>query len=318
MANEQYPGVKNRFSTVILAAGIGKRMHSKKPKVLHRILGSPIISFVVRTAQMLGTDEIIVVVGKDSETLEKELGNGLRYAVQSIPKGTGDAARCGLDAVKSEHVLILCGDVPLLTEKTLMQIMHLYEQTSSDLTLLTCHMDDPYGYGRIIRDERGGITGIVEQSDATDAEAQIQEINAGVYFGSTNEISGALQHISVRNNQGELYLTDVIGVMIEAGKTVTAHMIKEQDEIMGINTKVQLARARVIVRNRWLEELMHRGVFIEDPATTIIDLSVNIGSNVHIRPFVIIEGKTSIDDGTTVGPYTWIKDGKKQSIPGAG
>ncbi|UCC11729.1 MAG: bifunctional N-acetylglucosamine-1-phosphate uridyltransferase/glucosamine-1-phosphate acetyltransferase [candidate division WOR-3 bacterium] len=310
--------MKYHFSTVILAAGVGKRMHSKKPKVLHRILGSPIISFVVRTAQMLGTDEIIVVVGKDSGTVKKELGNALRYALQSEPKGTGDAARCGLDAVKNEHVLILCGDVPLLTEKTLMQIIRHYEKTSADLTLLTCHMDDPYGYGRIIRNEHGGITGIVEQSDANDAEAHIQEINAGVYFGSTNEISEALQHISTRNNQGELYLTDIIGFMINDGKTVTAHMIKEQDEIMGINTKVQLARAREIVRIRWLEELMLRGVYIEDPATTIIDLAVNIGSNVHIRPFVIIEGKTSIADGVTVGPYTWIKDGKKQSIPGAG
>lgn len=318
MANEQYPGVKYRFSTVILAAGIGKRMHSKKPKVLHRILGNPIISFVVRTARMLGTDEIIVVVGKDSETVKNELGNTLRYALQSIPKGTGDAARCGLDAVKNEHVLILCGDVPLLTEKTLIRFIHHYEQASSDVTVLTCHMDDPYGYGRIIRNEHGGITGIVEQSDATDAEAQIQEINAGVYFGSTSEISKSLQHISARNNQGELYLTDIIGFMIKDGKTVTAHMIKEQDEIMGINTKVQLARAREIVRIRWLEELMLRGVYIEDPATTIIDLSVNIGSNVHIRPFVIIEGKTSIADGATVGPYTWIKDGKRKSIPGAG
>ncbi len=318
MADEQYPGVKYRFSTVILAAGIGKRMHSKKPKVLHRILGSPIISFVVRTAQMLGTDEIIVVVGKDSDTVKKELGNTLHYALQSVPKGTGDAARCGLDTVKNEHVLILCGDVPLLTEKTLLQMIRHYGKTSSDLTLLTCHMDDPYGYGRIVRNEHGGITGIVEQSDASDAEAQIQEINAGVYFGATDQISETLQHISTRNNQGELYLTDIIGYMIGDGKTVTAHMIKEQDEIMGINTKVQLARAREIVRTRWLEELMLRGVSIEDPATTIIDLSVNIGSNVHIRPFVIIEGTTSIADGAIVGPYTWIKDGKKQNMPGAG
>jgi bifunctional UDP-N-acetylglucosamine pyrophosphorylase/glucosamine-1-phosphate N-acetyltransferase len=318
VTKKQYPGVKDHFSTVILAAGIGKRMHSKKPKVLHTILGSPIISFVVRTAQMLGSEEIIIVVGKDSETVKKELGNSLRYVQQSVPKGTGDAARCGLEAVKNEHVLILCGDVPLLTKKTLMQIIQHHEQTSADLTLLTCHVDDPYGYGRIIRDVQGGMTGIVEQSDATDAEAQIQEINAGVYFGSTNETSEALQHISARNNQGELYLTDIIGLMIETGKTVTAHMIEEKDEIMGINTKVQLARAREIVRIRWLEELMLRGVSIEDPATTIIDLSVNIGSNVHIRPFVIIEGKTSIADGTIVGPYTWIKDGKRKSIPGVG
>ena len=318
MTSEHHPGTKIRFSTVILAAGIGKRMHSQKPKILHKILGSSIISFVVKNAQMLGSDEIIVVVGSDSEFVKKELGNTLRYAIQSVPKGTGDAARCGIDEVKNEHILILCGDVPLLTKKTLMQLMHHYGQTRSDLTLLTCLMDDPCGYGRIIRNEHGGITGIVEQSDATDAEAQIQEINAGVYFGSTNVISEALQHVSARNNQGELYLTDITGYMINAGKTVTAHMITEQDEILGINTKVQLARAREIVRNRWLEELMLWGVHIEDPATTIIDLSVTIGSNVHIRPFVIIEGKTSIADGATVGPYTWIKDGKKQNIPGAG
>jgi bifunctional UDP-N-acetylglucosamine pyrophosphorylase/glucosamine-1-phosphate N-acetyltransferase len=315
---EQHPGVQYRFSTVVLAAGIGKRMYSKKPKVLHKILGRPIISFVIATARSLGADEIIVVVGRDSAPLKKILGDEVHYALQPVPRGTGDAARCGIDVVQHDRVLILYGDVPLLTMNTLLQIIHQHEKTTSDLTVLTCHLDDPCGYGRIIRDEHKRISGIVEQSDATETQASIHEINAGVYFGKTEEIKDALKQISETNNQGELYLTDIISVLLTAGKTVTAHKIYEANEIMGINSKSQLARARDIVKTRWLEELMMRGVFIEDPATTIIDLSVSIGSDVHIRPFSIIEGKTTIADGTVVGPYAWIKDGKKQSIPNAG
>ena len=318
MSSEQHPGIQQRFSTVILAAGVGKRMYSDLPKILHPILGKPIVSFVVGNAQTLGTEEIIVVVGADAEPVKNELGTGVQYALQREPRGTGDAACCGLDVVKHERVLILYGDVPLLSQATLVQLMHRYAETKADLCLLTCHMDDPYGYGRILRDQQGNITGIVEQSDVTGSQAAIQEINAGVYFGTTAEIMAALRHISAENNQGELYLTDIIATMLEAGKTVTAHKIHDADEITGINTKVQLARARDIVKERWLNELMMRGVFIEDPGTTVIDLSVRIGANVRIRPCTIIEGDTTIPDNAVVGPFTWIANGKQQPLPPAG
>lgn len=291
-------------------------MHSEHPKILHRILGRSIITFVVMNAQVIGSDEIIVVVGKNAALVEKELSDGVRFTLQPEPRGTGDAARCGLDAVKQDHVMICYGDVPLLTEHTLLRMIASSKKTKSDLTLLTCRMDDPSGYGRIIRDDHGNITGIVEQSDATETQASIKEINAGVYFGKTKEIMDALQHISAANNQGELYLTDIITCLLDAGRTVTAYKISDADEILGINSKSQLAYARELVKRRWMEELMMRGVYIEDPATTVIDLNVRIGSHVHIRPFSIIEGETEITDGSVVGPFAWIKDGVTKNTPG--
>lgn len=293
-------------------------MYSDTPKILHRILGRPLITFVVMNSRKTGAEEIIVVTGSDSSAVKKELGDEVRYAVQPVPRGTGDAARCGLERARHDRVLILCADVPLLSADTVLQMIHGHDAASSDLTVLTCHLDDPSGYGRVIRDTRGGITGIVEQTDATDAQASIKEINAGVYFGAKDDMLAALEDVAAGNNQGELYLTDIIAIMLKAGRSVAAHKISDADEIMGINSKSQLARARDLVKQRWLAQLMDKGVYIEDPATTSIDLSVRIGSDVHIRPFVIIEGETTIPDKTVVGPHAWIKDGKKQHIPGAG
>jgi bifunctional UDP-N-acetylglucosamine pyrophosphorylase/glucosamine-1-phosphate N-acetyltransferase len=293
-------------------------MHSERPKILHRILGRSIIEFVVMNAHAIGSDEIIVVVGKNAALVEQELSDGVRFTLQPEPRGTGDAARCGLNEATHDQVMIRYGDVPLLTEQTLLHMITSHEKTGSDLTLLTCHMDDPFGYGRIIRSDHDSVTGIVEQSDATEIQASIKEINAGVYFGKTKQIMDALQHISAANSQEELYLTDIIPCLLEAGRMVNAYKISDADEILGINSKKQLAYARELVKRRWLDELMMRGVCIEDPATTIIDLNVRIGAHVHIRPFTIIEGETEIADGSIIGPYAWIKDGNIQNTPGTG
>lgn len=304
------PKLQEKLSTIILAAGIGKRMKSKTPKILHRILGKPIISFVIEVAQDLGSAQTILVVSDRSDPFYESLGDTVCYAIQDEPRGTGDAAAKGLEKVEYGNVLILCGDVPLLQHSTILHLIEHHSKQHADVTILTCQMTDPFGYGRILRDPNGRVRGIVEQTDASPKQQEISEINAGVYYGKTEAIMSALGEITADNKQGEYYLTDAIHRIVKNGKMVSGYKIDRPEEITGINTKQQLAHARGLVKKRWFDLLMERGVYIEDPATTNIDLSVRIGNSVNIRPYSLIEGNTVISDGTTIGPFVWIRDGE--------
>ena len=299
-----------KLTTVILAAGKSKRMHSKKSKVLYEILGKPIISFVVDLARDVRSDEIVIVVGKNAKQLHQVCGKNVRYALQSTPHGTGDAAKKGIAASTNDDILILCGDVPLLQAKTIIRLIGHHKRENADFTLLTCEVKDPYGYGRIKRNRNRDVVGIIEQADATPAQLNIKEINAGIYYGQKKPILTALSRISTDNRQGEFYLTDVVKEMTRKRKKVVGLKIHNEQEILGINSKTDLAHAREIIKSEWFDQLMTKGVYIEEPQSTIIDLSVQIGNSVHIRPHTIIEGRTKIKDGATVGPFVWIKDGK--------
>ena len=312
MTTVQHSRTRRKLSTIILAAGIGKRMYSKTPKVLYEILGKPILSFVIDVAKEIKSNEIIIVVGKTAFEINKAIGHEVKYAIQPIPKGTGDAAKKGIDISAHGNVLILCGDVPLLKKETLTELLNHHQKMKADLTLLTCQVKNPFGYGRIVRDRRNNILTIVEQADATIEQQKIKEINAGVYYGRKKLILSALKKIDTKNRQGEFYLTDVIKEMLKKKKKVVGLKIDAEEEITGINSKMDLSRVREVVKKKWFEQLMAEGVFIEDPTTTNIDLSVRIGKFVHIRPHTLIEGKTRIKDGLTIGPFAWIKDGKRQ------
>ncbi len=304
------PILHEKISTIILAAGVGKRMKSKIPKILHRILGRRIVSFVIELAREIGSEQTILVVNERSEDFFESLDPSVCYAIQEKPLGTGDAAMKGLEKVTHDKVLILCGDVPLLRTNTILQLIEYHASQNADMTFLTCQLSDPFGYGRVLRDQNGRVMKIVEQTDATPEQQKIQEINAGVYYANTKMISSALKNVTTDNEQGEYYLTDAIHKIVDSGKTVSGYMIKNKEEITGINTKEQLAQVRERVKSEWFGLLMKRGVYIEDPATTNIDLSVKIGDGVHIRPYSFIEGNTTIADGETVGPFVWIRDGK--------
>jgi bifunctional UDP-N-acetylglucosamine pyrophosphorylase/glucosamine-1-phosphate N-acetyltransferase len=293
-----------------LAAGIGKRMRSKKPKVLHHILGRPIVGFVLQLARDIPSEQIVLVVNSKQHDAHQMLGADLCYAIQEKPLGSGDAALKGIEAAQCNTVLILCGDVPLLKLQTVTGLISNHNEQKADLTILTCDMKNPYGYGRILRRSDGCVTAIIEQTDATPVEQKITEINAGVYYGHKDLLASALAQITTNNEQGELYLTDAVKDIASRGKKVCAYMIDNEDEIIGVNTKAQLAQVRTIVKQEWFEQLMRQGVYIEDPTTTNIDLSVKIGDHVHIRPHTLIEGDTTIPAGKTVGPFVWIKDGK--------
>ncbi len=291
-------------------------MVSKTPKVLFKILGKPMLSFVVDNAKAINSDEIILVVGKNSSPIQNLLKRKVKYAIQPEPRGSGDAAEKGLARVKCSNVLILSGDVPLLKAETIKSMIDFHQFHQADLTVLTAKIDDPYGYGRIIRNKKGTVQAIVEQADADKNQQKIKEINAGVYYGKTRLIQSVLRHISPNNKQGEYYITDAVKELIKKKKKVFAFTINNPVEIMGINTKLELARAREIVKAQFFKKLMLTGVYIEDPRTTNIDLSVKIGRFVHIRPYTFIEGDTEIKDRATVGPFVWIKDGKVKRLPG--
>jgi bifunctional UDP-N-acetylglucosamine pyrophosphorylase/glucosamine-1-phosphate N-acetyltransferase len=299
------------ISAVILAAGEGKRMHSHIPKVLFRILGKEILNFVVDLVRAIRFREIVIVVGKEHRAIKDAVGRGVAYAVQDPPLGSGDAARQGLLMTHAKDCLILCGDVPLLSRETVIELLEYHKKQAADLTLLTCRVRNPFGYGRILRDRRGRILGIIEQTDATIKQQKINEINAGVYCGRRGLVLQILNKITAQNRQGEYYLTDIVTEMVRSKRKVGALMIDNEEEITGINSKIDLARAREIIKKRWFDELMKRGVYIEDPATTSIDLTVRIGNEVHIRPNTIIEGKTVVKAGSIIGPFVYIKDGKR-------
>jgi bifunctional UDP-N-acetylglucosamine pyrophosphorylase/glucosamine-1-phosphate N-acetyltransferase len=308
------PILQKKISTIILAAGVGKRMKSKTPKILHPVLGKPIISFVVDLARDVGSSQIILVISNRSEDLFKSLGEKISYAIQEEPLGSGDAARKGLKTAEHENALILCGDVPLLRRQTLLELVEYHMRKNADATVLTCEVNDPRGYGRVIRNRNGYIVEIIEQTDATTQQQKIMEINAGVYYGKTELLRSALEQVTTDNKQCEYYLTDAIRNIASARKKVAAYRIGNEKEIIGVNTQAQLAQVRAIVKSEWYEQLMQRGVYIEDPATVDIDLSVKIGGDAHIRPHTLLEGATIIGDGERVGPFVWIKDGKKIKI----
>ena len=309
------PILQEKISTVILAAGVGKRMRSDTPKILHPILGKPIVGFVLELGRDIGSEQIILVINNQKHDAYKALGFDICFAIQDRPLGSGDAALQGIKAAKCDSVLILCGDVPLLRKGTIRDLMAYHKKEKADLPILTCNMENPFGYGRIERGKDQAVTAIIEQTDATCAQQTITEINAGAYFGRKDLLLSALTKITNKNKQGEFYLTDAIRNIASGGKKVCGHMIEDETEIIGINTKAQLAEVRSHVKREWFETLMKRGVYIEDPSTTNIDLSVKIGEHVHIRPHTLIEGDTTIADGETIGPFVWIKDGKRIERP---
>jgi bifunctional UDP-N-acetylglucosamine pyrophosphorylase/glucosamine-1-phosphate N-acetyltransferase len=304
------PILQEKISAIILAAGVGKRMRSKTPKILHNILGRPIVSFVLNLARDIGSAQIILVINDRDPDAYRSLNSGICYAIQEKPLGSGDAARQGIEQATYENVIILCGDVPLLKTRSIVGLLDHHKEKRADLTILTCKVGNPYGYGRIIRGHGDRITAIVEQVDATPEQLKIKEINAGVYFGSKDLLASALAKVTDHNKQGEYYLTDAVRDMASQDRKVCGYMIDDENEIIGINTKSQLAYVRALVKNNYFERLMQQGVYIEDPVTTDIDLSVRIGEDVHIRPHTLIEGDTTIPDGETVGPFVWIKNGK--------
>ncbi len=282
---------------VVLAAGKGTRMKSQVPKVLHRISGFASIERVLRTADALSPASVTLVVGHGADEVKASLASRttLRFVTQEQQLGTGHAllqTRPVLEG-KSGVVVLLSGDVPLLTSNTLRSLIDTHRQSQAAATVITAEMPRPFGYGRIVR-ANGRISRIVEERDASPAQRKITEINSGIYAFELEPLFGALDSIGTANNQGEYYLPDLVAIYRKQKRTVATWTVERAQEIRGINSRTELAEVSAMVRQQKNEELMAAGVTLIDPATTYVDSDVVVGADTVIHPCVFLEGSTRI------------------------
>ncbi|MEU3251326.1 bifunctional UDP-N-acetylglucosamine diphosphorylase/glucosamine-1-phosphate N-acetyltransferase GlmU [Streptomyces sp. NPDC006997] len=302
-------------AVVVLAAGEGTRMKSATPKVLHEICGRSLVGHVLAAAGELEPENLVVVVGHAREQVTAHLAEaapGVRTAVQAEQNGTGHAVRMALEelgGVVEGTVVVVCGDTPLLTGETLARLAAAHGGDGNAVTVLTAEVPDATGYGRIVRDDAtGAVTGIVEHKDATDAQRAIREINSGVFAFDGRLLADALGKVRTDNSQGEEYLTDVLGILREAGHRVGACVAADHREIAGINNRVQLAEARRILNDRLLTAAMLAGVTVVDPATTFVDVTVSFEQDAVVHPGTQLLGDTHLAEGAEVGPNSRLKD----------
>ncbi|GGV80829.1 bifunctional protein GlmU [Streptomyces griseoloalbus] len=302
-------------AVVVLAAGEGTRMKSATPKVLHDICGRSLVGHVLAAAGELEPENLVVVVGHAREKVTAhltEIAPDVRTAVQAEQNGTGHAVRMGLEELGGSvagTVVVVCGDTPLLTGETLRQLSATHSADGNAVTVLTAEVPDATGYGRIVRDgASGAVTAIVEHKDASAEQRAIREINSGVFAFDGALLADALKKVRTDNSQGEEYLTDVLGILREAGHRVGASVAGDHREIAGINNRVQLAEARRILNDRLLTAAMLGGVTVVDPATTWVDVTVTFEQDVIVHPGTQLHGVTHLAEGCEVGPNARLTD----------
>ncbi len=299
--------------TIILAAGKGTRMKSSLPKVLHPVCGRPMIDYVLEKVSALGSLKTYAVLGHQYETIQQRLPKNIVCVRQKKLLGTADAVQSVVSFLKKFHgtVLVVCGDTPLLQEETLRRLLSYHKQTDAVCTVLSALVDDPSGYGRIIRNHNGEILAIREDKDATTAEKEIAEINTGVYCLRSPDFIKTLQAIKLNPRKKEFYITDSIELFVAQGLKVSALMIRDAREGLGINTREDLAVASSVIRQRILKKFMAEGVTIVDPATTHIDREVEIGEDTVIAPFTVIENDVKIGRHCKIGPFAHLRPGTR-------
>lgn len=295
---------------VILAAGKGTRMKSALPKVLHAVGGKSMLRHVMTAAEQAGAKRMLVVVGFGGDKVQAEIGAAAEFVLQAEQLGTGHAMMQVQPVLAgfSGTILLLCGDTPLLTGQALLDLVAAHQQSGAAATVLTAKPADATGYGRILRDESGQVLGIVEQKDATAEQKQIGEINTGIYCFEAAPLFAALAGLTCNNAQKEYYLTDVLAILAQAGQQVGAVEVADFQETLGINSRLQLAEAEKILRQRKLVELMDSGVTVMDPASTFVDASVSVGEDTVLYPFTWLEGETTIGRDCRIGPNSRISD----------
>ncbi|SDD03695.1 bifunctional UDP-N-acetylglucosamine diphosphorylase/glucosamine-1-phosphate N-acetyltransferase GlmU [Actinokineospora iranica] len=306
-----------QVTTVVLAAGEGTRMRSATPKVLHPVAGRPLVEHAVRAADGLKPDHLVVVVGHGRDAVAAHLakvaatlGREVAVAVQETQDGTGHAVSCGLAGLGAltGTVLVTYGDVPLLDTATLAALLDDHAENGNAVTVLTAHVADPTGYGRIVRSESGTVSAIVEHKDATEAQRAITEINSGVYAFDAAVLLDGLSRLSTDNAQGELYLTDVLSIAAGDGRRVGARVCADPWLVEGVNDRVQLARLGAELNRRVVENWMRAGVTVLDPTTTWIEADVVLSRDVHIEPNTQLRGRTAAGEGARIGPDTTLTD----------
>ncbi|MFF2846677.1 bifunctional UDP-N-acetylglucosamine diphosphorylase/glucosamine-1-phosphate N-acetyltransferase GlmU [Streptomyces sp. NPDC058001] len=301
-------------AVVVLAAGEGTRMKSATPKVLHAICGRSLVGHVLAASRELDPQQLVVVVGHAREQVTEHLAAvdpATRTAVQHEQNGTGHAVRMGLEELGGAvdgTVIVVCGDTPLLRGETLRALAATHAQDGNAVTVLTAEVPDATGYGRIVRDAVGAVTAIVEHKDASESVRAVREINSGVFAFDGQLLADALGKVRTDNSQGEEYLTDVLGILREAGHRVGASVAVDHREIAGINNRVQLSEARRILNDRLVERAMLDGVTVIDPASTWVDVTVTFERDAVVHPGTQLEGATHLGEGAEVGPHTRLRD----------
>lgn len=292
---------------VILAAGQGTRMRSRTPKVLHDLCGRPLVGWPIAAARQAGADAVIVV---DSPTraLEGHLPEGVLVAVQPEPDGTAGALAAAMDQVpQGEPVIVLSGDVPLIAPESIADLVAGHEAAGAAATVATAELDDPTGYGRVVRAADGTLEKIVETKnpgDATEEEMAIREVNSGIYVFDPDALAQALPQVGTDNAQGERYLPDVLPAITAAGGKVAVALADDPNLLLGVNDRAGLAQVRSIARAAICERLLLAGVDVVDPASTVIDVDVQVGEDTVIEPFSVLSGATVIGAGSRIGPHT--------------
>ncbi len=297
------------ITAIILAAGAGTGMKSDKSKVVHEICFKPLIKWVYSSAVLAGINKIVTVVGNKAEQVKECLGDDVVYAMQSEQLGTGHAALCAMPELSDDGcVIVLSGDVPLITEETLRKAIEYHNKNRLSATVITAIVDNPKGYGRIMRDEEGNVKSIVEEKDATAAQKLVTEINSGLYCFDTGLLRAALSDIKTENAKGEYYLTDTIEILIKNGYNVGAYTLANSEEIMGINDRIQLAEAQSIMQKRIIKQHQREGVTVINPSDTYIGGDVKIGKDTVIYPGTILEGAVVIGENCCIGADCHIKN----------
>lgn len=286
-------------------------MKSDTPKVLHRICGRPMLDFVLGLVKDLKAGPSVIVLGHKHEEIRKNIAPSIKVVLQRSLKGTADAVKVALPLLKrfAGTVLILYADNPLLKKETIKKLLKYHMENNLDATLLTAQLEDPSGYGRIMRDKYSGVCGIVEDKDADDFQKQIKEINTGIMCFNKNKLAGALRRVKPNNRKKEYYLTDIINIIYKEGCIIDNVKIADINEAVGVNSRSDLAKANSIIQKRINDDLMEKGVTIIDPKTTFIDYGVKIASDTTIYPFTVIERGVKIGKHCSVGPFIHLREG---------
>lgn len=298
-----------RFA-VVLAAGQGTRMKSKLYKVMHPVMGKPMVGHVVDQALEAQIDNIVTVTGVGAETVQDYLGDKSKYVLQEEQLGTAHAVQQAepLFGDQEGTTLVICGDTPLLTKETLEGLMTHHENVNAKATVLTAHADDPFGYGRVIRMEDGSVKKIVEQKDASEEEQAVKEINTGTYCFDNKALFQALKKVDNNNSQGEYYLPDVMEILKDQDELISAFQLDHKEEALGVNDRVALAEANRVMKRRINEEHMRNGVTMVDPDQTYIERDVVIGQDTLIEPGVYLKGSTVIGEDCVIGAHSIIEN----------
>ncbi len=294
---------------VILAAGQGTRMRSALPKVLHPLLGRPMLQYVVEAASQATNEKPVVVLGHEAEMISSFLGERSEVVLQEPQLGTGHAVQQAGSVLRdrTDFILVLPADLPLVRTETLQQLIRFHRSHTAPVSLITLQAKEPRGFGRIVRDEKGSVKAIVEEAAASPEQLSIRELNAGIYCFTQEWLWQALERIAV-SMKGEYYLTDVIGIAATDGLPVFSLVFEEDEEFIGVNNRIHLAQAEAALRRRINEGWMYSGVTVVDPSTTYIEPTVSIGQDTVIWPNTFLQGNTQIGSDCVIGPNTIIRE----------